>query len=489
MKWLTCLRLSSLSSLLAVAAGATHQLRASASLLGVSRHGGDKGQAWDYNDQGQSWLTGNCPNGATDFSQSPVNISTTVAATAPDHDKFFFRYPVYEAPVKMINDGRFLYTRFPTDDDKIGGFSFGSSYPHHLRDEYLIYKIVFHSPSEHTFNGQRVPLEAQLFHRRKDAELMDGEPWAKDTAILAVGFHETNAEKSPFLRALINGELPDQRGETKLGNRKSTGLDFSEVLKPVFGAQGEKAGFWDYTGSLTQPPCTGGVRWLIRQETLNARRDTLRYFKESVRKASGGVPDNARALQIIGTRPVFPRYAQNAVHLQVFSPEEPAAFREASARVKEHQTVMKKALNGGGSKNVIKKGGTVDEAVAASREYKRCMAEVGRVMESMNVAKVKKTSECNMAEGSLTTLKGISGGPARLEAAAKHAAFKKSCQDQTRVASALEAQSGTQQKQCGNIKQGVVKKWEKEKKADEARAAKAAKEAEAAEAAANEVRA
>lgn len=481
MKWQNLLRLSSLSSLSALAAGASHQLRASASLLGVSKHGGSS-HSWDYNDEGQSWVTGSCPNGATDFSQSPVNISTTVAAAPPDKDLFFFKYPAYETPVKMVNDGRFLYTLFPTDSDDIGGFSFGTSFPNHLTDEYIVYKMIFHSPSEHTFEGKKVPLEVQLFHRRKDAALTNGEPEPEDLAILAVGFKESRDEASPFLRSLIDGGLPDQRGATTMDNRgHPSSLDFAELFKPVFGAQGEKAGFWDYTGSLTQPPCTGGVRWLIRQQPMNAKHKTLELFSKSVRKSSGGVPSNARALQIIGTRPVFPRFAQNAVQMTVYAPDEPAAFKEAMGRVKDHQKTMKKNLDGTGSKKVIKKGGTLEEAVAASRDYKVCMNDMGDVIAKMNVAKVKQTNDCNMEKGSLKTLESITGGPARLEAAAKHAALKKSCADQTTVAGALEAQSNAQREQCVGIKNKIAKKWEENKKKQEeaARKAKAEEEAKA----------
>lgn len=485
MKWLCQLRLLSLSSFLAVEASVQRQLRATPSLLDVSRQR-DVSNSWDYNDAGQGWTAPGCAASDVDFSQSPVNLSSTVAAKAPDNDNFFFTYPAYEAPVKMINDGRFLYTRLPTDDDKIGGISFGDSYPNHLTDEYFVYKMMFHSPSEHTYAGQRVPLELQLFHRKKDAKLTkDGEAEPADLAIVAIGFTESRDEASPFLRSLIDGGLPDQQGGTTMDNRgHPSSLDFAELFKPVFGAQGENAGFWDYTGSLTQPPCSGGVRWLIRQEAMNAKAKTLKLFRDSVRRSSGGNPANARALQIIGTRPVFPRFARNAVHMTVFSPDPPDAYSEALARVKQHQSDFKESLknDASGSSNAISDGRSLEETVLASVDYRKCMKEASRVGEALSVAQAKKTNDCNLMDGSLETLQSITGGPARIEAARKHASLKKSCQDQTVVVSALEAQKATQIDQCDVIKSNVVKKFNAAKKAEEERKAKEAAAKAAAEA-------
>jgi len=458
MQWLCVATLSGLLSLSMSVAASPRQLRASSALLSVSRQG-DAVYDWDYHDGGKSWKAGVCANNV-EMNQSPVNLSTTIAAKAPDDDYFFFKYPSYEAPVKMVNDGRFLYTIFPNEDGRIGGFALGKSYPDHLTVAYYLHKMVIHTPSEHTYNGVRVPMELQLVHRKKDAVLKNGEPAPEDTAIVAFGFTESRDEASPFLRSLIDGGLPDQRGGSTLDNRAYPSvLKFSELYTPVFGGEGEKAGFWDYTGSLTQPPCSTGVRWLVRQQPLNAKRKTLKYFTDVVEKSSHGVESNARTLQIIGPRPVFPRYARNAVHMTVFDPSEPDAFKDAFKRVKEHQQNFQDALKAdtGGSEQAMEAGASQKGAVLASKEYNGCMKALGDVVSNVGVANKKMTDACNLMKGSAKALEGLAGGPARLEAAGKHASAKKSCEDQTKVAKALGAQQATQQETCDDVKKKVEK--------------------------------
>lgn len=437
--------------------------------------------AWDYDQDGKNWKEGTC---AKAEGQSPIDISKMIAAKVQDKDYFFFNYPVYEAPLKMVNDGRFLYAEFPNKDGRVGGMAFGQSYPNQLTVAYDLYKMVIHTPSEHTFGGKQVPLEVQLYHRKHDAPLQGSDPAAVDTAVVAVGFAESRDEASPFLRSLIDGGLPDKRGETTLVNRAyPSALRFSELFKPVFGAQGEKAGFWDYTGSLTQPPCETGVRWLVKDEPLNAKKKTLKYFKDVVKKSSGGVPSNARLVQNAagndgegksypGQRPIYPRFARNAVHMTVFNPKRPKAFKDAVARALENQKNFQKALKDdqSGSADAIADGASPSEAVLASQKYRKCTDTMGTIHEDMMMAETKMKNECNAAKGATDTMKDISGGPARTEAATKGAALKKSCDDDKKVWNAKKTELANQKSQCETIEKDIRKKHgeaeETNKKAD-----------------------
>jgi len=50
-------------------------------------------------------------------------------------------------------------------------------------------------------------------------------------------------------------------------------------------------GYWTYTGSLTIPPCTEGVRWFVFEQELSLSRDQLRIFASLFRINSRGLQD------------------------------------------------------------------------------------------------------------------------------------------------------------------------------------------------------
>lgn len=395
---------------------------------------------WNYDDEGKSWKEGECANTEN---QSPVNFSTTSAAAAPDTDNFYFKFPNYETPVNLTNDGKALYAYIPNADGLVGGISLGFDYPTQLTVSYYIYKIVIHTPSEHTFNGKKAPLEVQLFHYKKDATLTNGEPSPADTAVVAAGFAESKDEASPFLRSLLDGGIPDQRGEHRMVNRAyPSSLDFVELMRAKFGAYDEKAGFLEYTGSLTQPPCSSGVRWFVRTETLNAKKETLDVFRKATKKSSGGIPFNSRALQVVGSRGVFPRFATDATQMQVFNIPSQEAFSDAVQKAVSEQSAFQKEL---GSTNAASDGTTGTAA------HKTCLSELGETVEALTTARGIEQTACAQMDAAKTTLDDAQGA-ARIEAGQLYATAKKTCEDEQERVSALETDRDEKKTACDNLK-------------------------------------
>jgi carbonic anhydrase len=50
-------------------------------------------------------------------------------------------------------------------------------------------------------------------------------------------------------------------------------------------------GYWTYTGSLSTPPCTEGVRWFVFERELGLSRDQLRTFAALFRINTRGLQD------------------------------------------------------------------------------------------------------------------------------------------------------------------------------------------------------
>ena len=49
--------------------------------------------------------------------------------------------------------------------------------------------------------------------------------------------------------------------------------------------------YWTYSGSLTVPPCTEGVRWFVLEEEVGLSRDQLRTFTSIFRMNSRPLQD------------------------------------------------------------------------------------------------------------------------------------------------------------------------------------------------------
>jgi carbonic anhydrase len=57
-------------------------------------------------------------------------------------------------------------------------------------------------------------------------------------------------------------------------------------------------GYYRYMGSLTAPPCTEGVEWLILKEPISVSTEQLAVYKKSF-------SDNSRAAQPVNQRPIL----------------------------------------------------------------------------------------------------------------------------------------------------------------------------------------
>jgi carbonic anhydrase len=103
-------------------------------------------------------------------------------------------------------------------------------------------KISFHTPSENHIDGKKFPLEAQLQHTSKDGKLLI-------VSVLYKIGHSTNPALSRTL------------------GRAKTATSSGKFLPPFDAAQllPQFKSFFLFRGSMTTPPCTGGVIWVLMQ--------------------------------------------------------------------------------------------------------------------------------------------------------------------------------------------------------------------------------
>jgi carbonic anhydrase len=153
--------------------------------------------------------------------------------------------------------------------------------------DYIAKSLNFHFPSEHAVDGVLAAGEMQIVHQKVGAKGMDdlavvsvmlsvGDPLPEELVFWRnVGFHHENP-------------LPKAGDERKCGGS----LDLATALHGVL-----KLHYLRYNGSVTMPPCTEGVKWIIPDRPATVPVHVVSSFA-----ATFG--DNNRLVQRRNGRPV-----------------------------------------------------------------------------------------------------------------------------------------------------------------------------------------
>jgi carbonic anhydrase len=227
------------------------------------------------------------------MSQSPIAIPPLVSLPNST-DTLWFRYPQrWEEPVVLYNDGLGLSTTF---HQKVGGFGLGKYFTT-LSGSWSLQQMTIHAPSEHTWGGTHLPLEIQLVHV--------GSKPALKPAVLSIGFSRGPiGVPNLFLDTLVAQGIPKRKGEEVRTNLYAgQALVFGDLLRGPLGSDFD-AEFIEYTGSATQPPCSG-ARVFVRAEPIPADPVRLQEFFDSIRLSTAVTDGNYRIPQALNGRSVL----------------------------------------------------------------------------------------------------------------------------------------------------------------------------------------
>ena len=220
----------------------------------------------------------------TGTSQSPVDISGTVRRGGP---ALRFRYSDNELVVE--NTGHVIEVPIPADDGNT--LRIGSAVYH-------LEQYHFHAPSEHTLDGKRYALEVHLVHENAAGHL------AVVGVLMNIGDHPNELVDDVFENA------PDVAGEETDAGVESN----AKELLPGFSSDHDRGTFvitryHTYSGSLTTPPCSEGVRWIVAQDPVNVSNVSVGEMHRLVSLFPGysGYTSNNRPVQPLNEREITSR--------------------------------------------------------------------------------------------------------------------------------------------------------------------------------------
>ncbi|MDI1361969.1 carbonic anhydrase family protein [Methylotenera sp.] len=192
--------------------------------------------------------------------QSPINIEDSIHAAIKSL-KAIQKFPAKD----IFNNGHTVQINFK--EGNMLALDNGA---------FQMKQVHFHAPSENTIHGKSFPLEAHFVHADAKGNL----------AVIGVMFTEGKA--NPALAKLWE-QLPEEEGEPiALKNR---------VMPSEF--MPDNKNYYRFSGSLTTPPCSEGVRWLLMKNPITASKEQIDAFKKAVHHS------NNRPVQALNGRVII----------------------------------------------------------------------------------------------------------------------------------------------------------------------------------------
>lgn len=197
--------------------------------------------------------------------QSPVNIIDFHAVEPSRPNELVLHYSPEIHLKKAFNNGHTVQFDFmPGDSIEYNGKVF------------QLVQIHFHEHAEHLISGIVYPIEIHLVHVSDDNELC------------VFGVLGKEGKESQIFR-LLESFLPLKMGESKTIDVR---CDLEQLI-PV------DRSYYSYGGSLTTPPCTEGVNWVVFKEPIILSLEEVEILKQNMPL------DNFRGEQPLNGRTVY----------------------------------------------------------------------------------------------------------------------------------------------------------------------------------------
>lgn len=189
--------------------------------------------------------------------QSPIDL---VNARPQGSADIVFHY--HPSRVRILNDGHTVLVNYGA----------GS----HIEVDGRRYEVLqyhFHVPSEHAADGALFAAELHIVHKDADGQLA------------VVGILIEPGTENTALRPLLSS-LPEQEGQENDLGITINAADFLPAVRACC----------RYNGSLTTPPCTEGVHWVVMTTPVQLSTDQLAVLERVLKGNSRPIQTPKRTL-------------------------------------------------------------------------------------------------------------------------------------------------------------------------------------------------
>ncbi|MEF8714346.1 MAG: carbonic anhydrase family protein [Accumulibacter sp.] len=183
--------------------------------------------------------------------QSPIDIRDGFRV---DLEAIEFNYR--QSPFRVIDNGHTIQVEVSGNSIRLHGKT------------YDLIQFHFHRPSEERVNGKSFDMVAHLVHKSEEGRL----------AVLAVLLER--GMENPLIQTVWNN-LPLEKNEYV--NSTGPDIDVAQLLP-------QDRSYYTYMGSLTTPPCSEGVLWLVLKQAQQISPEQFAIFTRLYRH-------NARPVQ------------------------------------------------------------------------------------------------------------------------------------------------------------------------------------------------
>ena len=205
-------------------------------------------------------------------SQSPIDVTGRQSESLPG-----IRFDYKPSPIRVLNNGHtveFVYQ--------------AGSFLHLGERAFELIQFHFHTPSEHTFHGgAHFPVELHLVHKDESGAI----------AVVGIMLVEGERNRATFGGRLLGQMLPREPGMIHEFNET---IDAGELLP-------EQLANYRYRGSLTTPPCSEQVHWVVLRDPAEMSANHLQELRQALNQLqfASGTGTNNRPTQPLNGRSVL----------------------------------------------------------------------------------------------------------------------------------------------------------------------------------------